>query len=1006
MSAVCDPDTWQRLAALLDEGLELPAAERPAFAARVCGEDEVLRHELAALLAADERAGEFLSWTVDRYLPGLADDALGENAEVPVLPAGDRVGPYRLLEELGEGGMGTVYLAERVDGQFDRRVALKLIRRGLESGEVRRRFLRERQILAALEHPHIAGLLDGGVTESGLPWFAMELVSGEPITGYCDARALDVEARLRLFAAVCAAVQHAHRNLVVHRDLKPSNILVTSAGEVKLLDFGIAKLVGDDEADGRTVTRAILRPLTPQYAAPEVLRGEAITTSADVYSLGVLLHELLTGRRHRRPPVAGGAEVELEPPSVVVTRPLEPARPGREDATPAEIARRRGASIAHLRRRLRGDLDVIALKALQEAPGRRYASVEAMADDIRRHLAKEAIAARPDSLAYRSGRFLRRHRLGAAAASLVALSLVVGLAAALWQGRRAAREAARATAVQGFLEGLFEASDPNERRGATVTARELLDRGAGRIQSELVDPRLQADLLETVGTLYRKLGLFDQGQLHLERSLALRRQLFGEQGVETAKSLAGLGRLHAEKEDFAAAEPLLRRALAIRRGRSSDDPEIAELLSDLGACSRLRGDYAAAEPLYLEALERQRRRWGDSHPEVASALNSLAVLRFEQGRYQEAEELYRQALQRHLAAYGEDHTEVATDLFNLGLVLKTRGRHAEAERTYRRVLQIRRKLLGDRHVLVGRTLQELASLLEKRHELDEAEALQGEALAIYRDAMGGDSSLLANGLNSVAVQRYLRGDYEGAAEAMREALGIWRRASGGDHPLVLQVMVNLGAILRDLGRYDEAEPLLREAATKLVAKLGEGNAEAARARSTLGSVLRLRGDAASAEAIHRQTLTVRRKALGERHEAVAEALYQLGLDLRASGRLAEAESDLVSAVDISREAAGGDNVRRTDFLLALAALRLDQGHFAAAEELAREAMTVRRKKLGERDWRTGEALVVWGRGLERLGRCRDGADAVGAGSELLREGKTPDPVRARIASLRGACGDG
>ncbi len=1003
MSATNDPDTWRRVAELLDEGFELPLAERPAFLARVCGRDEALRSELEALLAADGRAGEFLSGSVDNYLPALSEAAAAEGSPQPVLPGSDRVGPYHLLEELGAGGMGAVYLAERADGQFRQRVALKVIRRGLESGETQRRFLRERQILASLEHPNIARLLDGGLTEGGLPYFAMELVTGEPITDYCDARRLGVEDRLRLFGAVCAAVQHAHRNLIVHRDLKPSNILVTPERIVKLLDFGIAKLLVDQDSEGLTLTRAIVRPLTPQYAAPEVVRGESITTSADVYSLGVLLYELLTGHRPRRHPLAA-SEVPPERPSLVVRHALEARRPGGEGVSAAEIAHRRSGTVAQLTRRLRGDLDLIALQALREAPERRYPSVEALAEDVRRHLENQPIAARRDSLRHRASRFLRRHRLGAAAAGVVTLALVGGLTVALWQAGRAAREAARAAAVQKFLTSLFEASDPNERRGEAVTAQALLDRGAARIEAELQnDALLQADLLETIGTLYRKLGLYDQGQPLLERSLALRERLFGERHAETAKSLAALGDLHAEKEEFTAAEPLLRRALEIRQARARDDPEVPDLLNSLASCARIRGDYAAAEPLYLEVLERQRRRWGETHPEVASALNGVAVLRFEQGKYDEAEALYRQALAQHRAAHGEEHTEVATDLYNLGLVLNARGRYTEAEASHRQALAIRRRILGDRHVWVGRTLTSLGALLERRHELDEAEKLHRQALDIYRSALGDESQLVANALNSLAVVQYLRGDYEGSAEALREALGVWQRVSGADHPLVLQVAVNLGGVLRDLGRYDEAERLLREVSEKLVAKLGEEHADAARARSTLGSVLRSRGDLAAAEAIHRQTLEARRAALGSPHRQVAEALYQLGMDLELADRHDEAEPLLIEAIEMQRQALGAEDMRRTDYLLALAELRLEQGRSAEAEEAAREAVSVRRKKVGDDDWRTGEALVVWGLGLQRLGRCAEGVDAVRRGRGLLLSDHAPQPVRARLAAQRGSC---
>jgi serine/threonine-protein kinase len=490
-----DQERWRQACAVFDAALELPKDAQARYVADACGGDGRLRLLVEELLESEGKADGFMAApAVEHAAPLIAEMIEPATEEASVVPL--TVGRYLLLGKLGEGGMASVHLARRSDGQFEQQVAVKLLKQGVYGEEGRRRFLQERQILARLQHPGIARLLDGGVTDDGTPFFVMERVEGLPVTAYCDENRLSVESRLRVFLEICEAAQYAYRNLVVHRDLKPSNILVDTTGRVKLLDFGIAKLLAEGAEEQAAATRTTLRVMTPEYAAPEQVRGDPVTTATDVYSLGVLLYELLAGERPYR--LARRAPGELE--RAILDQ--DPSRPS--DRATAHGSR---PEAGRLGRRLRGDLDRIALMALQKEPERRYPSAEALANDIHRHLAGLPVAARGDAFAYRARKFLRRHTVGVVAAALVLLSLLGGLFAATWQARRAQREASKAAAVKDFLGSLFSASDPSEARGRERTARDLLDEGARRIETDLQDqPEVQSEVTRLIANVYHQLG--------------------------------------------------------------------------------------------------------------------------------------------------------------------------------------------------------------------------------------------------------------------------------------------------------------------------------------------------------------------------------------------------------------------------------------------------------------------------------------------------------------------
>jgi serine/threonine protein kinase/tetratricopeptide (TPR) repeat protein len=851
------PGTSERLRELFDAlvGLDLP--ERQRRLDEECRDEPALRRDLEALLAADERTPEVLGAIermvfrsasaptpsitelqaeLEHYLAGdgAAPSLFGSAATDLVVqatraveaasPLGRMIGPYRLVREIGRGGMGVVYLAEREDLQ--KHVALKLVRGGVAAPESLRRFFLERRLLARLNDPHIARLLDAGITDDGLPYYAMEYVDGDAIDRYCDARRLPVRQRLELFLAVCRAVDCAHRNLVVHRDLKPSNILVTADGAVKLLDFGIAKLLGEGAAE-EGLTGTGMRLMTPEYAAPEQVRGEPVTTATDVYALGMVLYELLAGHRPYR--LAGRSPVEIErlvlredpprPSSMVLrTEVVHGSEGGTGTITAEMVGRARGTEPGRLKRELLGDLDTIVLKALEKVPAHRYQGVQQLADDLQRHLRGLPVSARPDSWGYRTRRYVQRNRwgVGAVAASIVVLLAFSGMTAVqarrvAWERDTAALERDKAERVSEFLVQLFSASDPNESRGQAITARQLLDDGASRMDRELAgQPAAHAQMLAAIGRAYVGLGLYDQAKRPLETALAIRERLYHGDHPEVAVSQAYLGFMLQRQGDFDAAERHLRAALAMRQrlfGR--EDPAVIQNVKDLAFLLRDRGRPGEAEPLYREVMAIGPRVFGEQHPTVVDAQSGLGAVLLIQGRYAAAEAVLREALARNRAVRGGEHLEVAVALHNLAAALYEQGKMAESETLYREAVEMARRVLGVEHPLFPNTLMSLAKLLRAKGDLRSAELLYLEALAIQRRTLPAGHPRVAfakRGLGQVLLDEHRPGEAE---PLVREALTILQRGSVATEHEIAQTQSLLGACLTALGRYAEAEPLLR-----------------------------------------------------------------------------------------------------------------------------------------------------------------------------------------------------
>jgi eukaryotic-like serine/threonine-protein kinase len=826
------PDRWQQIKAVLDDALEREEAERTAFLEAACQGDGELRREVESLLESEAEIGDFIETPVFRI-----------HGETEPLAVGQRVGAYRIVRELGRGGMGSVYLAERADEEFEQRVALKLVRRGMDTDEIVRRFRSERQILAHLDHPNIAKLFDGGTTEDGRPYFVMEYVEGQPIDGYCDDRKLSVRERLELFRRVCSAVHFAHQNLIVHRDLKPGNILVTAGGAPKLLDFGIAKLLDPDQ-EPFALTRADVRPMTPEYASPEQVRGEAITTASDVYSLGVLLYVLLTGHSPYRPATRDSQSLakaicETDPPrpSSVIRQAEEARRPDGTsvELTPESVSRVREGEVRLLRRCLAGDLDNVVLMAMSKDPKRRYASVDQLSNDIGRHLEGWPVVARKDTLGYRARKFAGRHKAGVTVAALFLL-LIVGFSVAVtifWQ--RAVREQRRAEEISEFLENLFTISNPSESRGEEITAREMLDKGARTIDQGLADqPGLRADLMETMGRVYRKLGLYTQARPLLEEALRLHRQELGNDDPRVASTLHNLANVLREMDEDDAAEPLIREALRIQRSKGETrNIDYASGLTNLGALHVAREELEEAEALYKESLAIKRTLPDADPADIARSLNNLGRLRQVRGDLADAERLYRESLKvRRKLSQGEPDPELANSLNNLGTLLQDQGDFAGAEAFYREALDMRLKLFDEDNPKVVRSLNNLGLVLHLRGDSAGAEDPLRKALAIAEenpDVIASDKAIIQRNLAAVLVT--LKKPAEGEALA-RESLAIFR-ADEPDSWRVPDTESILGSCLAAQGRFAEAEPLLIRSYLVLARESGDGAKQAPIARQRI-----------------------------------------------------------------------------------------------------------------------------------------------------------------------------
>jgi serine/threonine protein kinase/Tfp pilus assembly protein PilF len=806
-------------------------------------------------------------------------------------------GAYRLVSHIASGGMGIVYLAEREDGGEPARAAVKLIRRGIDEDQVRR-FEAERQILASLQHPNIARLIDAGVTGDHRPYLVMEYVAGLPIDRYCDQHRLSIRHRVALLRNVARAVAHAHHNLVVHRDLKPSNIFVTHIGVVKLLDFGIAKLVDLDPDRTTQMTGPGLRLMTPAYASPEQVTGATITTATDVYVLGVLLFELLTGRRAQETDNRSIPDIERVVVRTEIARPSEIVEAGENPATAQAAADARSTTPAKLRRQLRGDLDRIVAVATRKDPARRYPSADALAADLDRYLLGQPILARDESAIYRIGKFVRR-RWPVVAAAIVFLALLAAYAVTVTiQARQVAAERDRARdaqaaaeAVSDYLIEMFQASDPGATRGDTITARELLATGVSRIQTLDGQPEAQARLQDVIGQVYESLGKFDQARPLLEASLATRRRLFGDGHAAVGDSLTHLGDLLILQGRYPEAEKAAREALAIHRATAG--PESAEAAEDLGligAALASRGERAEAKAVLDQALAIRRRVLPPDDPAIAENLSALAFVASGAGNFAEMEVRHAEALAILRRAFGNKHPRVALGLNNLAVAYDSRGRYDEAERLHREALQMRRELFGNTHPAVATSLNNLSTVLQKQQRFAEAEPLAREVLALRRTLLGPDHPNTITACNNLGVLLTRSGRAQEAESILREGVAAARSRLPEDHQTALQVQMSLAAAIARLGKDAEADALFVRVHDLRVRSLGPEHPDVASGLHARGQFFADRKRWSEAEPLVAQAYALRVKVLGAAHPETQRTARTLESIYRATGKVAEARA--------------------------------------------------------------------------------------------------------------------
>lgn len=821
-NSAMDADRWQRLKRAFEAARGQDATEQPSDLRKVCGDDPDLEAEVQALLRGHETEGP-----LDRLLEGMDEMLHHRPPEIGL--EGQRIGPYALVEELGEGGMGRVFLARRADGQFEQQVAVKLLGIGVVSPDAQERFLAERQILARLDHPNIARLLDGGVTDTSQPYFVMEAVDGQPLDQYADANGLSVEERLKLFLEVCDAVQSAHQQLIVHRDLKPSNILVTDEGTVKLLDFGIAKLLEPDPllSEGGPRTRTGWHPMTPEYASPEQVRGDPISTASDVYQLGLVLYKLLTGRRPysvdgRTPGEIERIVCEVDPPrpSAVVS-PSSDAADESADAPRLEPRASR-TDLARRQRKLHGDLDAIVLKALRKASERRYDSVEQLSEDLRRFLGGRPVSARPNTWAYRGRKFVRRHR-GSLAVGILILLLLAGYGGTLtWHSRQmqaaleqTQREAEKSEQVTEFLVGMFEqatpygSTGPASKMGDTLTAGELLDRGAARVRTELSEqPDVQVRLMSALGRINRDLGRYEEAEPLLERALALHREHLPPDDPARADLLHEFARLLRHRGDMQRAGRLYRESLSIQRAHlDGDHPRIADNLRELAIIAAREGRYSQADSLFREALTMRKSLHGPDHPDVATELHVLGLLYVMKDDLAEAERLLRESLEMRRNHVNTDHPLLAETLDRLGQVLVRQGKLGDAEPLLRKAHAMRAELFQEVHPSRAVSLNNLGRLLQKKENYAEAEEHHRKAQAIYQELYGAENLDAANTLYERAEVHRAKGAYEEAESMYRRAASMQRSLHGPEHPSTRRSLNGLSALYDTWGKSRKADSL-------------------------------------------------------------------------------------------------------------------------------------------------------------------------------------------------------
>jgi len=947
-------ETSKDIKEILDGALgKATAQERAAYLDAACGINTPLRSEVESLLEMQPQVGDFLE--VSPLDASVTWDA-SPLSEGP----GTVVGRYKLLEKIGEGGMAVVYMAEQAK-PIHRKVALKIIKLGMDTKSVIARFEAERQALALMDHPNIAKVLDAGATETGRPYFVMELVAGVSITEYCDKNNLSTKDRLALFVQVCNAVQHAHQKGIIHRDIKPSNVMVTMHDGVpvpKVIDFGIAKATNQKLTEKTLFTRYAHLIGTPAYMSPEQaeLSDLDIDTRSDIYSLGVLLYELLTG-------TTPFSDEELRKAGYIemqrVIREQEPAKPSTKLSTLGDtltdIAKHRGCTPDLLRKAVCGDLDWIVMKTLEKDRVQRYETANGLAEDVRRHLGDEPVAAHPPSTLHRMNKFVRRHRGLVAAAATVIVVLSAGIVASTVFALRAEREAKISKAVSAFLnEDLLAAVDPEKAKAPEVTVRYILDAASENLEGKFKgSPLAEATVRQTLGETYQKLGEYKTAESHLARARQIRQEKLGNQHIDTLASMNSLARVYCYEGRYDEAEQLQTETLEIqRRVLGEEHPDTLTSMHNLSAVYCAQARYDQAEQLIIKTLEIRCRILGEEHPDTLASMNGLAVVYKAQGRWDEAEQLHVEVLEIRRRVLGEEHPDTLGSIKKLANVYLAQARYDEAEQLYIKVLEIQRRVLGEEHPSTLLSMNNLAVLYRDQAHYDEAKQLQSKVLEIQRRVLGEEHPATLGSINNLANVYLAQGRSDEAEQLYIKVLEIRRRVLGEEHPDTLGSMHNLAVLYKDQGHYDEAEQLYVKVLETQRQVLGEEHRETLGSMHDLAWLYRLQSRYEEAEQLLTETLEIRRRVLGEEHPDTLGSMINLANVYKAQGRRDEAEQLRVKTLENSRRVLGEEHPDTLIAMNNLANMYQAQGRWDEAEQLHSKVLEIRRRVLGEEHPRT------------------------------------------------------
>ena len=976
-------DRWEEIQSIFEKALEYEGSERISFLDEYCGTDKELRKEVDTLLLALDDAGSFFDE------PAAKIDALIQNEEAG-LKEGEVIGSYRILRKLDSGGMGTVYLADRADDAFQREAAIKIVSKGKYNTAMKARFLEEQKILAKLEHPNIAQLYDAGVTKKGIPYLVMEYVEGVPVNDYCDENKLGVRERLELFRKILDAVHFAHQNLIIHQDIKPSNILVEANGEPKLLDFGIAKIIdatnkSSKKKDGEGEDE-LKHFLTPAYASPEQITGDPVTTGSDVYSLGILLYQLLSGHRpyeikatRERSEIARViCEEEPSLPSTVVSKSQAWTSSTGETRTitPEQVSSLRGTDIAGLKRRLSGDLDHIVMMAVDKVPADRYLTALEFAHDIDRYLLGLPIQAHPASFTYAVQKFVRRNWVGVVATGTAFLiigsilsQLVKGQAEIASKSNQLAEtntalerqtEATNQLVDEGsarlrFMESLFKYDDPNLVQGDTLTLVSFLGATREKIFNQLAAPKDKAVMLNQIAQLYEGLGVMAEAGATNQMALQVVEGELGSQTEEAARSTFILADFKMKSGEFTLADSLfgvsldVRKKLAGEGGRSAD---VAQSLHGQGTVKRYLRNTVLAESLYREALEIRKEVFTTDHLDLVESNGDLGELLKEEERYPESEEFYSEAVSMARRLYGPNVRQNMYQLLDgYGHLLQLRAKYTEAESVLSESLDIRKKLFGNVHREVATGLLNLAQLNYDRGNYEKSDEYFQSALEMRKEMLGEEHPEVAEVINGIALVQAAKGDYEGAEALIRQSTSILFKAYETDfHPTVADARYQLALLLHVKGEYSRAEPEARK--TQNIYNFlsdGKPTPEEAETLSLLGRILFRLGDTDSSEPIFRNALEMTEQLYGDTNLKVARALGDLAMLSLSRGENRRAEQHYQTELRIRKELQGPTNPGVAVTLSNLGSALMSQGRYAEAEEYLREELSIRKSGGGTAD---------------------------------------------------------